>query len=145
MGLTMKDVVLHSSRVYPNHVSLICGEEVRTYLELHNRTTQLANALEHKFGCGNKDHISVISPNDVRYVEVYYASAKIGAVTCPVLHVLSRAEIIAVLNNFESKTLFIHEDLIETVISVRKDLHHVQNFVVFAKTNQGATRGISGL
>ena len=137
--LTMKEVVRHTSSVYPDKVCLIRGDEERTYKDFDERTTKLAIILQ-KFGIKSKDHVAVLSPNDIRYVEVYYANAKIGAVTCPVVHVLSPFEIINVTNNAESSILFVHETMIEIVLSIRSQLKYIEKFIIFYFNNEIKTK-----
>ena len=67
----------------PNKTALICGVVRLSYLELNNQINRLANAL---LGIGVKkgDRVAVVADSCSQFIEIYFATAKDGAIIVPV-------------------------------------------------------------
>jgi acyl-CoA synthetase (AMP-forming)/AMP-acid ligase II len=64
-------------------VKLRDGSDDRTYAQLHERTTRLANALLDA-GLQRGDHVAAWMEDRIEYVELYLAAAKAGLVVAPI-------------------------------------------------------------
>ena len=76
------EFLMIASSVVPDRVALVCEGATRTYGELQDRVNRLANALQ-AMGVQKGDRIAVMALNGIQYVEMYYATAKLGGVFIP--------------------------------------------------------------
>lgn len=80
----------------PTTVAVSCESESRTWRELHERTNRMARTLEAR-GVREGDFVTIALPNSVAFVEVCYATWKLGATPQPVSSRLPIAEIKAIV------------------------------------------------
>jgi long-chain acyl-CoA synthetase len=97
-ALTLADVLRQHRRSYPLHTAAVCGDERFTYEQLDERVTRLANALVED-GLRPAERIVWLGQNCHRVLELLLASAKLGAVFCPVNWRQSAAELAFVLED----------------------------------------------
>ena len=101
------------ARIAPDHVALIHAETSRTYDELASRVRRLAHGLK-ALGVQRGDRVGWLGANHPAFLEVLFATAKIGAVLAPVNHLLDHAAIGAVLVDF-SPTVTVVEQTAEEI------------------------------
>jgi fatty-acyl-CoA synthase len=80
-----------TARRFPERVALIDGTRTRTYRELDERATKLAQALL-GLGLAPGDRVSVVQENRIEYVETVVAIARAGGVLVPLLGALTDNE-----------------------------------------------------
>jgi len=90
MGLT--ESLYKVSRLYPDKIGVICGEDRFTYREFAARVYQLAEALS-KQGIARGDRLAIIHQNCHYFLEAYYAAAVLGLILCPLNYRLSAREL----------------------------------------------------
>lgn len=107
----------------------VTSDAVTTYRELEARTNRLADALSHK-GVRPGDRVAMLTLNSPQMMELYFAVAKLGAISVPVNARLSAREVAYVLNDSGAIVLFSSTALATTAAeamaqspSVR---HHLQ-------------------
>ncbi|MCF7800166.1 acyl--CoA ligase [Candidatus Babeliales bacterium] len=83
----------------------ITGKEL-TYNDLEILSLKLANLLSKK-GIKKGDKISIILPNCIEYIIIYFACMQIGAIAVPINHKLSVQEVKKILLQVNSNFLFI--------------------------------------
>src|SRR3989442_13171173 len=96
----------HARKVFGTHEAVTCGEIRYTWNDFDQRTDALARglaALDVQLG----DRVAVLMLNCHRYLELYYACARMGAVIVPLNIRLARPEIVFILNDSESKVLVV--------------------------------------
>src|SRR2546427_2409496 len=96
----------HAKKVYGNRQAVVCGDTRYTWIDFDQRTDALARGLA-SFGVQRGDRVAVLMLNCHRYLELYYACARMGAVIVPLNIRLARPEIIFILNDSESKVLVV--------------------------------------
>lgn len=96
----------HAKRTFGTHQAIICGDTRYTWNDFDQNTDALARGLA-ALGIQRGDRIAVLMLNCHRYLELYYACARMGAVIVPLNTRLARPEIIFILNDSESKILII--------------------------------------
>ena len=96
----------HAKRVAGTHEAVVCGTTRYTWDEVDQRTDALARGLA-SLGVQRGDRVSVLMLNCHRYLELYYACARMGAVIVPLNIRLARPEIVFILNDSESKALVV--------------------------------------
>src|SRR5436309_1272421 len=96
----------HTKKTSGTRQAVVCGETRYTYKEFEQRTDALARGLA-ALGVHRGDRVAVLMLNCHRYLELYYACARMGAVIVPLNIRLARPEIVFILNDSESKVLVV--------------------------------------
>ena len=120
--------------VYRNHIS---GDYARfTWKQWHQRTSQLAHALQAKLGVqagrpgAPGDRVGTMALNTHRHLELYYAVPCIGATLHPINVRLAPEHVIYTINHAQDKVIFVDDavmPLLEAIYDRIKDT--VQTFV----------------
>ena len=96
----------HAKKVNGNRQAVVCGDVRYTWNDFDQRTDALARGLA-SLGVRNGDRVAVLMLNCHRYLELYYACARMGAVIVPLNIRLARPEIVFILNDSESRALVV--------------------------------------
>jgi long-chain acyl-CoA synthetase len=95
-----------TARNWPDRVAIFHGDERRTYAEFHRRVLRVANMLlDAEIAKG--DRVAVLTLNCPQYLELYFATARIGAVVVPINIRLSLDETAFWLNDSDAKLLVV--------------------------------------
>lgn len=104
--MNIAEGLAHAKKVRGNHLATICGNTRLTWNEFEERTDALARGLG-ALGVQRGDRVAVLMLNCHRYLELYYACARMGAVIVPLNIRLARPEIVFILNDSETKALVV--------------------------------------
>ncbi len=96
----------HAKKITGTRQAVACGETRYTWEEFDQRTDALARGLA-ALGVVRGDRVAVLMLNCHRYLELYYACARMGATIVPLNIRLARPEIVYILNDSESKVLVV--------------------------------------
>lgn len=96
----------HARKVAGTHEAIVCGSTRYTWEEFDQRTDALARGLA-GLGIQRGDRVAVLMLNCHRYLELYYACARMGAVIVPLNIRFARPEIVFILNDSESRALVV--------------------------------------
>src|SRR5260370_31196282 len=96
----------HAKMIAGTHQAIVCGDTRYTWNEFDQRTDALARGLA-SLSVQRGDRIAVLMLNCHRYLELYYACARMGAVIVPLNIRLARPEIVFILNDSETKVLVV--------------------------------------
>src|SRR5689334_14755444 len=96
----------HAKKVSGNRQAIACGETRYTWEEFDQRTDALARGMA-SIGVVRGDRVAVLMLNCHRYLELYYACARMGAVIVPLNIRLARPEIVFILNDSEARALIV--------------------------------------
>jgi acyl-CoA synthetase (AMP-forming)/AMP-acid ligase II len=80
--MLVSDLIGHNARARPGAVALVVGECEYTYQALQELIEQTAGALSAR-GIGYGDRVAVLAKNSLEYVQLYFATASIGAILVP--------------------------------------------------------------
>jgi fatty-acyl-CoA synthase len=120
----------------PDKLAFICGKNRYTYSQLKERVDKLAKGLQ-SIGIREKDKIAIIHRNCHRYLEAYFASAKIGAVLVPINYRLSGKDFVFIMNDARVSLLIAQPDLVSCLDGKAPRLPLLKNCIV--TDPQGAT------
>ncbi len=120
------ELLRRGSKLYPDRLALRYQGRDLSYGELNQRVTRLANGML-RLGLRKGDRIAILAQNCHQYVEVYLASATIGAVTVPLNARLKGGELKYIINNSEAKLLLISSDFLEMIAAIRAELPLVEH------------------
>ncbi|HSD87473.1 MAG TPA: AMP-binding protein, partial [Kofleriaceae bacterium] len=88
------------ARRSPERIAIVHGGVQRTYRELAARIIRLANALR-DHGVGRGDRVVWLGANHPAFLELLFATAKLGAVLAPINHRLDPGAIETISRNYE--------------------------------------------
>jgi acyl-CoA synthetase (AMP-forming)/AMP-acid ligase II len=109
------------ARYRPQHTAVICGDERWSFADYNRRVNRLANALL-AAGVSKGEKVATILPNCVELLDLYWASAKIGAVVVPLSPLLTSKGIATLLRDSDAATLFTNRDLAPAIDGIRREL-----------------------
>ncbi len=98
MGLrdfALIDVIERNARLHPHRAAFVCGDERVTHAAYRARVERLAAGLA-RAGIGSGDRIVVLSPNNLEFVDLYGAVARLGAILVPINWRLSAEEVFVI-------------------------------------------------
>jgi len=122
------DLLRETARAYPDKLAVICGDTRLSYEELKNRIDRLANGLR-SLGIQKNEKIAILHKNCHRFLEVYFATAKIGAVLVPMNYRLSAEDFIYILDNSQAKFLITQVDLVPPLLKSVDVLPHLERII----------------
>lgn len=96
----------HTKKVFGTREAVVCGDTRYTWYDFDQRTDALARGLA-ALGVQRGDRVAVLMLNCHRYLELYYACARMGAIIVPLNIRLARPEIVFILNDSEAKILIV--------------------------------------
>jgi len=110
------------ARLTPDRVGVVDAATGReyTYADLDRRANRTARLLR-AHGVGTGDRVAVVSRNRPELVELYFATAKLGAVLAPLSHRLAPPELAALLADTEPVVLIVEEPFVESVQTAVED------------------------
>lgn len=109
MGLY--EILEKTAKNIPDKHAVICGDQRYSYKQLKERADRLASGLA-DLGIQKNDKIAIIHRNCHRFLETYWAAAKIGAVLVPINTRLSAKDFVYILNDSQAKALIAQPDLV---------------------------------
>jgi acyl-coenzyme A synthetase/AMP-(fatty) acid ligase len=125
---TLGDIPRKNSLHFPNKEAIVFEETRLTYKQLNDRVNRLANALS-KIGFKKGDQVTVLAENTHKYLEIYFASAKLGMSTTPLNFRLSDDEIIHIVNDSEATCFFAGDGYEERTFKMQDRLHTIDAWI----------------
>src|SRR2546428_3347843 len=130
------EFLMIASSVVPERTAMVCENDTCTYSAMQVRVNRLANAMQ-AMGVGHGDRVSVMALNSAQYVEIYYASAKLGAVFVPLNYRAKKEELTYMCNNSETAVLFAGQRYLELAVSIKPELTTVKHMVCIDARAEG--------
>jgi len=119
------DLPRRNRKLYPNRVAVIEGQVQLTFTEFDQRINRLANALL-SFGLKRGDRVAVLYGNGFRYLELYFATAKVGLTIVPLNYRLVLPELTGIIEESQPSLLFFGKDYLETVRVLQQQFPQLQ-------------------
>lgn len=130
--LLVGELIRRGSHNTPNQIAFVYENERITYQQLERRTLQIAAWLQEK-GIEIGDKVGIISKNCLAFVEVIFAVAQSGGVSVPINFRLAPEEFAYIINNSDTKILFIEDEFQDIIQSIKHKLSNVEQIVVIGK------------
>jgi acyl-CoA synthetase (AMP-forming)/AMP-acid ligase II len=116
---SLGDLLLMAADAQPDRVAVILPEARKTYAEL--RAAALRNALSlQALGVGPGDHVGLLLPTGMDFIETLFGVALLGAVTVPINARYMPPELAYVIENADLKVLLTTDRIAETVNFVER-------------------------
>ena len=116
---SLGDLLLIAADRQPERHAVILPNERRTYAELRNAAFSRALSLQ-ALGVGPGDHVGLLLPTGMDFIETLFAVALLGAVTVPVNARYMPPELAYVVENADLKVLLTTDKIAETVNFVER-------------------------
>jgi len=94
------------ARLFPNRLAITDERSRLSFKEFAERVNQLSSALK-VGGVQKGDRIGILHHNCVEYMEIYFATMKLGAVSVPINFRLVTREIEVILRDSQPKVVFV--------------------------------------
>jgi acyl-CoA synthetase (AMP-forming)/AMP-acid ligase II len=127
---TYADIVYRNALLYSNEEAFKCGSKTLTFSEYNAQVNQLIHAL-FSMGVNKGDVLGILSWNCLEYAVVYGAAMKGGFIASPFNPRLKEDELDYIINYSEANTLFIGQELLDRVDSLRPRISRINNFIFF--------------
>lgn len=130
--LLLGELIRRGAHKTPDMVAFVYENERLTYKQLEERTLHLAGWLQEK-GIEIGDKVGIISKNNMEFIEVMFGIALTCGVSVPINFRLAPEEYSYIINNSDTKILFIEDEYQEMIGSIRHKLSKVEHIVVLGK------------
>ncbi|OGO05712.1 MAG: hypothetical protein A2Y60_04310 [Chloroflexi bacterium RBG_13_54_9] len=125
-----------AASICPDRIAVVCGEKRYTFSEMEERVNRLSNSLL-EMGIEKGERVAIVQVNCNRYVEAYYAAAKLGAIFVPLNCRARQDELKYMINTAEVTTLFIGGRYVGLLNSMRSVLPTVKRFISLESKQEG--------
>ena len=106
---TLDNIVRRNGLRFPHKPALVCNDDSRSWAELDQRVTRLANALL-QAGLRGGDRVAVLLGNCSEYFEIYFACARAGLIAVPVNYRLTGPELAQIIDHAQPSLLITDAD-----------------------------------
>jgi acyl-CoA synthetase (AMP-forming)/AMP-acid ligase II len=127
---TLGDIPRNGAMNFPDRTAVVFEGNRYTYLEFNRRINRFANALI-GLGCSKGDRVAIMSENCSKYLESYFAAAKIGMSVTPINVRLGDDEIVFIVNDCEASVFMVGDGYEERSQKIIKKFIYVRNSITF--------------
>ena len=119
------------ARYQPDKSALIFEDTRLIYKEYNQSVNRLANAML-DMGIKKGDKIATLLPNCLELLEIYWATAKVGAVVVPMSTLLLSKGLLSLLNDSDTVMIITNSGFVDTLNEIREDLPAVspENYIL---------------
>jgi crotonobetaine/carnitine-CoA ligase len=126
---SLADELRRAAVEVPEHPFIRMTSGEWSYGQFNADTDRVAAGL-HAQGVRRGDNVSLMLPNGIEFAVLWFALAKLGAVTAPVNTSFRGQVLVNAINLVESKLLVAHTTLYEPLHEVRSNLARIEQIVV---------------
>ncbi|MGD9973148.1 MAG: class I adenylate-forming enzyme family protein [Desulfatirhabdiaceae bacterium] len=130
------DIPRKSALHFPDKEAIVFEATRLTYQELNQRINRLANALS-RMGFKKGGRVTVLAENTHKYLEIYFAAAKLGMSVTPLNFRLSDDELIHVVNDSEASCFFVGDGYLERAQNMIQRLEAIHTWISIDNPFQG--------
>ena len=133
---TLGDIPRNGALNYPDRTAVVFERTRYTYSEFNARINRCAHALL-GLGCSKGDRVAIMADNCAKYLEAYFAAAKIGMSVTPLNVRLGDDEIVFVVNDSESTVFIVGDGYEERAAKISGKLSSVEHLISFDNPRPG--------
>jgi long-chain acyl-CoA synthetase len=122
-------IVRVHGRARPDHLALRLGDRTRSWAELLERSSRVAQALADA-GVGEQDRVAFLDKNGIEHFEVFFGAAMLNAVCVDVNWRLAPPEVEYIVNDAEAKVFVVGADFVPVLDAIADQLTTVKKVVV---------------
>jgi benzoate-CoA ligase family protein len=120
-------------------VALYTMERELTFQEVSNEANQVGNALK-KLGVRVGEVVGILSLDGPEWVTSFFGTLKIGAVSLGMSTLLKSHEHAFIFRDAHVRVLIVHENLLDAIEDVRRDVPFLEHVVVIGKPKRSHDR-----
>ena len=120
------DILTIAGSMVPDRQAVSAADGGATYAELQSRVNKLAHAL-HMLGVGKGNNVGIMAVNSDRFVELYYASAAVGATFVPLNYRAKTDELQYMADASDVNVFFVSERYYPMLQEIRSALPKVEH------------------
>ena len=124
------DLIKNSAERHPNKTAIISGELAASFKELNGAVNKIANAIINQDLPVNAN-LAILSTNQFDYPAIYFGVAKSGRILAHLSSRFNPDELLHVINKTDISTIFVHIDLVDTLLSIRRAAPNLSQVIVF--------------
>jgi long-chain acyl-CoA synthetase len=136
MSSVLGDIPRKHARLDPDKECVVCGDVRLTWGQFNERINRLANALA-GLGVEKGTKAAILALNCHRYLEIYYATSKLGAVAVPLNFRLSPEELTYVINHSDAEFLMVDAAYIGVAKPMLPGLENIKQRVALEGKDEG--------
>ncbi len=121
----------------PGKMALVYNDVRLTYRELNQRINRLAHGID-SLGINRGDRVAILQHNCFQYAEIYFALAKLGAITVPINFRYVHQEIEFILRDSEAETLIVGGSYLNKVQKICDHNPFVKNLICIGPPEDGS-------
>lgn len=134
--IVLGDIPRKHARLEPDRECLVCLDTRLTWSMLNERVNRLANGLA-GVGVTKGTKVAILALNCHKYIEAYYATAKIGAVAVPLNFRLSPEELTYVINHSDAEVLLAGSDFLALIEEIWPALENINERIALEEARDG--------
>jgi len=138
----LADIIELMADAIGHKTAVITGETTRTYAELDERATRLANHLGAN-GVGPGDHVAIHAMNCIEWVESFYACCKLRAAPINVNFRYVEAELRYLYDNADCVAVIVAPEFVDAVEAVSDSLPDLRHRLVLGDDYESALAAAS--
>jgi len=127
---TLGDIPRCGAIQWPDNIAVVFEGKRYTYKQLNERINRFANFLI-KAGCKKGDGLAVMADNCSKYLEVYFAAAKVGIRVTPINVRLGDDEIAYIIKDSDAACLVVGDGYEEKIKRMKDSFNNIKTWVAF--------------
>jgi len=128
------------SIMHPDKTAIIFEDEPITFRQLNEGINRCAHMLQAK-GIKKGDRVAVLMLNCIEFLEIYFATAKLGGIFVPLNWRLLGPELEYQLNDCAARFLFFHDSFLGSIDLIRSGLKVEEDKFVYLKSGSPVIPG----
>ncbi len=136
MRINIGRLISQTAQHYEDRTALVSGDARLSFKETNERIMRLANALV-ELGVKPDDCVSLISGNCHQFIEIFFARYILGLVELTPSPRVGPKEWAHMLNENNTKAVFVSNDYIDQLLSVRDRLKTVKHIIAISGARNG--------
>ncbi|HEY5532580.1 MAG TPA: long-chain-fatty-acid--CoA ligase [Candidatus Anoxymicrobiaceae bacterium] len=136
--MVLGDIPTKYARLEPESECLVCEDVRLNWKQLNERVNRLAHGLA-GLGVKKDTKVAVLAFNCHRYVEIYYATSKLGAIAVPLNFRLSLDELTYVINHSDAEVLMVGAELMDAAGQIMPKLENIRERISLEGAEEGWT------
>lgn len=117
-------LLTRNSQYRPNHVGIVVEDTRLTFQDFNRNVNRVASMLR-DLGIEKGDKIAIILPNCLELLELYWASAKLGAVAVPLSTLLMSRGLKSLINDSDAKIVVTNSQFMSILEEIKIELTNV--------------------
>jgi len=135
-GFTIYSIIKRNARLYRNTIGWISGSEKITHGKFKETVDKLAFSLVHT-GLKKGDRIGVLSQNNMEFMYLYGAAAKIGCIMLPINWRLQPEEVEYIISDGAPKIIFAEKDFHTLVAPLSSKFDFIEKLYSLGPASEG--------